>query len=332
MKYRVLFQHWVIKMSFCVILIPGLSISQSQPLTLQQLLPSHTSNHQIIEHSAYILEYNETYEHAEWVIHLLTKDRVAGSFKRTDNFRPDPKVKTGSASLADYKGSGYDRGHLAPAADMNWSKNVMSESFFMSNMSPQKPGFNRGIWKNLESIVRTWAIENDEIYIVTGPVLSDNLSAIGTNKVAIPEYYYKIILDYKEPEIKGIGFVLPNESSKISLNKYAVTIDSIETLVGIDFFPVLEDNLEENIESRIELNKWAFKNTRQTNNKINTAKPAIPLPAIPSNNEIIVYVTASGKKYHMETCSYLRSSGTPLSLQEAKARGLEPGSRCNPPQ
>ncbi len=264
--------------------------------------------------------------------HLLTKDRVAGSFKRTDNFRPDPKVTTGSASLADYKGSGYDRGHLAPAADMNWSKNVMSESSFMSNMSPQKPGFNRGIWKSLESIVRTWAIENDEIYIVTGPVLSDNLSAIGTNKVAIPAYYYKIILDYKEPEIKGIGFVVPNESSKISLDKYAVTIDSIENLAGIDFFPVLEDNLEENIESRIELTKWPFKSTRQTNNKINTAEPVIPLPTTPLNNEIIVYVTASGEKYHMKTCSYLRSSGTPLSLQKAKARELEPGSRCNPPQ
>ncbi len=167
MKYIVLFQHWVIKMLLFVILIPSLSISQSQPLTLQQLLPSHTSNHQIIEHSTYILEYNEKYEHAEWVIHLLTQDRVAGSFERTDNFRPDPKVITGSASLADYKGSGYDRGHLAPAADMKWSENVMSESFFMSNMSPQKPGFNRGIWKSLESIVRTWAIENDEIYIVT---------------------------------------------------------------------------------------------------------------------------------------------------------------------
>ena len=251
MKYIMLFQHWVIKMLLFVILIPSLSISQSQPLTLKQLLPSHTSNHQIIEHSAYILQYNEKYEQAEWVIHLLTKDRVTGSFERIDNFRPDPRVTTGSASLADYKGSGYDRGHLAPAADMNWSENVMSESFFMSNMSPQKPGFNRGIWKSLESIIRTWAIENDEIYIVTGPVLSDNLSTIGTNKVAIPAYYYKIILDYKEPEIKGIGFVVPNESSKISLNKYAVTIDSIENLVGIDFFPVLE----ENIESKIELTK-----------------------------------------------------------------------------
>ena len=142
------------------------------------------------------------------------------------------------------------------------------------------------------------------------------MSTIGTNKIAIPAYYYKIILDYKEPEIKGIGFVVPNESSKISLNKYAVTIDSIENLVGIDFFPILEDNIEENIESKIELNKWSFKNIRPTNNKIKTAD----------------YVTTSGEKYHMETCSYLRSSGTPLSLQEAKARGLEPGSRYNPPQ
>jgi endonuclease G len=91
--------------------------------------------------------------------------------KRKDNFRSDPKVKTGSAALSDYKGSGYDRGHLAPAADFKWSATAMSESFYMSNMSPQVPGFNRGIWKNIESTVRNWAVENDEIYIVTGPVL-----------------------------------------------------------------------------------------------------------------------------------------------------------------
>lgn len=99
--------------------------------------------------------------------YYLTGDRVNGTIGRTDNFRPDPLVETGSASLADYKGSGYDRGHLAPAGDMKWSQKVMSESFFMSNMSPQTPGFNRGIWRSLESLVRTWAAENEDIYVVS---------------------------------------------------------------------------------------------------------------------------------------------------------------------
>ncbi|GAH82191.1 unnamed protein product, partial [marine sediment metagenome] len=127
----------------------------------------------IIRHTAYTLKYKEKYEQAEWVLYKLTAERVKGSYKRTNDFRPDPMVKTGSATLSDYKGSGYDRGHLAPAGDMKWSTTAMSESFYMSNMSPQNPGFNRGIWKKLEGQVRTWATDNEEIYIVTGPVLSE---------------------------------------------------------------------------------------------------------------------------------------------------------------
>ena len=241
---------------FCTMIIHGVAIGQ----TIKQLSPSIHLGHQVVEHSAYILEYNEKYEQAEWVIYLLTKDRVAGSFKRKNNFRSDPKVRTGSASLSDYRRSGYDRGHLAPAGDMKWSKKAMSESFFMSNMSPQIAGFNRGIWRKLESIIRKWAVQNEELYVVTGAVLTDNLDTIGKNRVGVPDYYYKIILDYKQPELKGIGFVLPNQESKISLNNYAVTIDSIEHLTGIDFFHALEDRLEENIESRIDITKWFFNN------------------------------------------------------------------------
>lgn len=219
-------------------------------------LSFHTSENAIITHTAYTLKYSELHEQAEWVAYKLTVERVKSTVKRTNDFRPDPKVKTGSAQLSDYKGSGYDRGHLAPAGDMKWSKTAMSESFYMSNMSPQRPGFNRGIWKRLEEKVRTWAISNKEIYIVTGPVLSDNLPTIGSNKVAVPNSYYKVILDYKEPELKGIGFVLANESSKKSLATFAVTIDSVEVLTGIDFFPALLDSLEEMVEGVAEVHAW----------------------------------------------------------------------------
>lgn len=164
-------------------------------------------------------------------------------------------VRTGSAELSDYRGSGYDRGHLAPAADMKWSPTAMSESFYMSNMSPQRPRFNRGMWKRLEEKVRTWATESEEIYVVTGPVLSDNLPTIGANQVAVPEYYYKVILDFKEPELKGIGFILANQSSTQPLATYAVTIDSVEVVTGIDFFPAIEDSLEERIESSVQVQK-----------------------------------------------------------------------------
>jgi len=137
----------------------------------------------------------------------------------------------------------------------------MSESFFMSNMSPQHPSFNRGIWKKLEGSVRNWADDNGEIYIVTGPILTGNYSTIGFNRVSIPNYYYKVILDYKKPELKGIGFILPNQKSNSSLQSFAVTIDEVERKTGIDFYHSLSDEIENQIESTIDVNKWSFRSS-----------------------------------------------------------------------
>lgn len=258
MRSKITFISMLVLFLCIALLLTGQS-GCSQPQTAEfNGLPFYSSEDDIIRHFAYTFKYREEHEQAEWIAYRLTAERVMGSYKRTNDFRSDPKVKTGSAALSDYKGSGYDRGHLAPAGDMKWSSTAMSESFFMSNMSPQKPGFNRGIWKKLEEKVRTWATVNEEIYIVTGPVLSDNLPTIGSNEVAVPNYYYKVILDYKEPELKGIGFVLLNQSSQQPLETYAVTIDSVEILTGIDFFPAMPDSLEDVIESTIKIDKWHF--------------------------------------------------------------------------
>mgnify|MGYP000140760863 CR=1 FL=1 len=227
-------------------------------------LPYYTQSDQVITHTAYTLKYSEQHEQASWVAYRLTSGHTSGTVDRTNDFREDYKVKTGSASLSDYKGSGYDRGHLAPAADFKWSSTAMSESFFMSNMSPQKPGFNRGIWKKLESNVRNWASDNGEIYVVTGPILTGSYSSIGSNQVSIPNYYYKVILDYKEPEIKGIGFILPHQKSSSSLQSFAVTIDEVERRTGIDFYHALPDGIEEQIESTIDISKWSFKSSSRS--------------------------------------------------------------------
>lgn len=224
-------------------------------------LPKYTSSDQIIRHTAYTLYYNETHEQASWVAYKLTSSHVYGPHKRTNDFRTDPAVKTGSASPADYKRSGYDRGHLAPAGDMKWSLTAMSESFYMSNMSPQKPGFNRGIWKRLESKVRNWAMENEEIFVVTGAILSGSYATIGNNRVSVPLCYYKVILDYKEPELKGIGFILPNEKSSRSLSSFATTIDEVEHRTGIDFYHALPDDIEEYIESTVDVSKWSLRSS-----------------------------------------------------------------------
>jgi endonuclease G len=133
------------------------------------------SGGEIIKHTYYSLSYSEENEQAYWVYYELTSDLINGTQSRTDDFRSDPLVTTGSASLADYSGSGYDRGHLCPAADMTLNKISMSETFYLSNMTPQLAGFNRGIWSSLEEQVRKWALEYSKLYVVTGPIFNDNI-------------------------------------------------------------------------------------------------------------------------------------------------------------
>ena len=236
-------------------------------------IPKTNSKDKIITHTGYSLLYNEIHEQADWVAYELTKEETIKLYERTNKFILDPKVNTITASEIDYKGSGYDRGHLAPASDMGWSSTSMKESFYYSNMSPQKPSFNRGIWKKLEELVRTWAVENNNLYIVTGPVLIDELKSIGIDKVSVPKYYYKVILDFSQPSIKGIGFILPNLGSKESLKKYAVTIDSVEKFTGIDFFPLLQDKQENLIESTLCIECWSW--NRTSTNKISDIKEAL---------------------------------------------------------
>jgi len=217
----------------------------------------YSEGNEIYEYAGFTLKYNEEYEQAEWVAYQLTKEEVLGKFGRKNNFREDLSISTGSATLKDYSRSGYDRGHLAPAGDMKWSEAAMSDSFYMSNMSPQVPQFNRDIWKNLEALVRKWAIEHEEIYVITGPILTDGpYETIGENEVAIPKMYYKVILDYKGPDIKAIGFILPNEKSKVPLYAFVVTVDTVEYITGIDFFCLLPDEIEENLEGQAHYFAW----------------------------------------------------------------------------
>lgn len=224
----------------------------------ENYFPWYSKKEQIIKHTAFTLCYSESHEQPKWVAYKLTADMCNNNEeKRTNNFREDPSVKTKSAIPADYKKSGYDRGHLCPAGDMGWSEITMSESFYMSNMSPQVPAFNRGIWKYLETDVREWAQQNEGLYVITAGVLNDSLPTIGIeNKVAIPKYFYKVILDYHLPEYKAIAFVMPNEGSKKSVFDYAVTVDSVERLTGINFFHSLSDSIENYLESHIDIQLW----------------------------------------------------------------------------
>lgn len=227
-------------------------------ITEELALPAYTKDDIIVQHTGYTLCYSEQDEQPYWVAYVLTADEVFSSnSERDDNFHEDPSIPTGSATLADYRGSGYDRGHMIPAADLKWSAQAMDDSFFLSNMSPQVGAFNRGIWADLESAVRTFAAQNQEICVVTGPVLTDGpYKTIGNNKVSVPNYYYKVILDYYGNEKKAIGFILPNEGSNKSLKSFAVSVDDVEKLTGLDFFCKLPDDEEQELEATFDVTLW----------------------------------------------------------------------------
>jgi endonuclease G len=267
---------------------PIVSTDSEEPNTTQEIidysqleLPAFSKSDAIIRHFAYTLCYNETYEQAAWVAYELTSDETIKRYERTNRFLIDGAVRTNSATDKDYKKSGYDRGHLAPAGDMSWSATAMEESFYYSNMSPQEPSFNRGIWKKLEEQVRSWAIELGAIYVVTGPVLKGQMNSIGQNNVAVPNYYYKVILDNSGSSPKAIGFIMRNTGSKASLAQYAVSIDSVENFTGIDFFPGLADKTEQKVENSVCTACWNWSITRNQNRKTSaTASTAIQCSGI----------------------------------------------------
>ncbi len=242
-------------------------------------LPASRPGDIIVEHIGYTLCYNEEHEQPDWVAYELTREEVYGAEDRGDDFRADPSVKTGSATLEDYRGSGYDRGHLIPAADLKWSAEAMSDSFYLSNMSPQDPQFNRGVWGTLEGVIRNFAVTEGSVYVVTGPVLTDGpYNTIGKNKVSVPKQYYKVVLDYTEPEIKAIGFLLPNEGSKKSVQSFACSVDEVEKATGLDFFPLLPDDIEEQLESAYDVRLWDFNEFRASASERANIE-TVPVPA-----------------------------------------------------
>ena len=221
-------------------------------------IPIYSSSDQIVKHTAYSLQYNETHEQPDWVAYFMTQSRLAGVTSRTDDYRADPSITTGSAQLDDYKYTGYDRGHLAPAGDFSWSATAMTESFYLSNMSPQTHAFNAGIWEELESQVRSWAnVSGDTLFIAVGPILRSGLPTIGArNKLTVPEYFYKTILRKTGSGYDAIAFLMKHENSSLPLSNFAITVDSLERVTNINFFSKLPEAVQSSVESGIDLNKW----------------------------------------------------------------------------
>ncbi|MEM7573281.1 MAG: DNA/RNA non-specific endonuclease [Bacteroidota bacterium] len=222
-----------------------------------------------LEHSAFFFAYSEAHEQAQWVAHIILPDIISGTQFRSNDFREDPLVASGTAVEADYflkylqadssytyDGYGFDRGHLAPSADFRWSAKALSESYFYSNMAPQRPEFNREGWAELEGLLRGYIFDHPstQLYVVTGGVLKDGLPQVerSPNSLTIPEQYYKVALDLQAGQ--AIGFLMPNAALEYPLEHYALPVDEIEAITGLDFFKLIEG--EEAIEAQLDKAHW----------------------------------------------------------------------------
>ena len=234
-------------------------------------VPINGVQEEVITHSALRLSYNEKHEQANWVMHVILTDAITGVASRTNDFRVDSLVATGSAVEADYflkelkadgktyryDGFGYDRGHLAPSADFKWSKTALSESYYYSNMSPQLADFNRFKWAELENWMRAYVERfNVNLIIVTAPILEDDLAKIerSVNGISIPKLYVKAALDLENK--RAIGFIMPNKKIELPLESFTVSVDSIESLLGYDLFSELDEAVEKEVESTYDYKFW----------------------------------------------------------------------------
>lgn len=220
-------------------------------------LPSSTTG-EVVHHSYYSLSYNESYEQAEWVAYVLDKRHLTYDDRTRPYFIEDPWVTTKSADWRNYRGSGYDRGHLCPAGDRRFSEQAYNETFYTSNISPQDSDFNAGIWNNLEIQVRQWAKKYGKLHVFVGGVLEPGLNEIGDEDVDVPNYFYKIISRVDKGELMSISFLIPNKEQNKSLQNFCVPIDRIEQATGVDFFQNLDDNIQKKMESSVDIKNWKF--------------------------------------------------------------------------
>lgn len=221
-------------------------------------LPSHAGTDCIIEYNGYTVSYDEAARIPAWVAYELTADETNGAIGRSGkNFRPDDKVKVVQADNNDYRSSGWSRGHMAPAGDFKWDDGAMWDTFFYTNCCPQDEKLNNGSWNVLENKVRTWARLFGSVFVVTGPIVGTNQGGkIGSHQITVPDAFFKAILVYKDDTYHGIAFVMSNDPTTQRLPEHSLSINELEVLSGLDFFPSLDDSIEENVEDEVDLTFW----------------------------------------------------------------------------
>ena len=220
-----------------------------------RFLPTSTTG-VIVSHQYFTLSYAESHEQAEWVAYELKKSQIKKSDFKRPYFVEDRSIASGSADWRSYKNSGYDRGHLLPAADREFDYDAYHETFLTSNISPQNNEFNGGIWNKLEQKTRYWAKQYDGVFVITGGVLQEGLPTIGDDHVSVPKEFYKIIFDKRKGGNKVLAFLIPNAPTDKSFYEYMVSVDEIEAKTGIDFFSQFSKTVQEQLESSVDRKGW----------------------------------------------------------------------------
>lgn len=211
---------------------------------------------QIIEYEGFRVSFNKDNKTPNWVAWELLGSETDGAESRYNTFWQDQKVE-GCPNTKDYSRSGYDRGHLCPAADQKWSRQAMIDCFSMANMAPQNHSLNSGAWNTLEKKERIWAQRDSAIVIIAGPIYEKNdTERIGDAGVRVPSAFFKVIIAPYIESPRGIGFIYPNMSSPGNMKDYSMSIDEVEKITGIDFFYNLPDELENRIESVASFKEW----------------------------------------------------------------------------
>lgn len=222
---------------------------------------SDTTNVSSHDYTAYRVYFNRAYHLPICVCYELQAGKTQLNIPYSKQYKNDGHFQQ-SAQSDDYTNSGFDRGHLVPAADMRWDDKALSDTYYMSNICPMRPELNRGLWLQLENKVRAWVERDQNITVITGPILrsttpSDSIQRIGTTGVVVPKAFFKILLASSIKHPRAIGFIIPNQDGlQGELNEYAVSIDDIEQQTGYDFFSVLPDSVEERLQKQCNFNAW----------------------------------------------------------------------------
>ena len=216
----------------------------------------HSVSEQILNRKAYTVSYNTDTKCPNWVAWHLIAEHTDGEWSRDNNYYEDEEVPLPRASNDDYKGSGWSRGHMCPAGDNKWDEVAMRESNLLTNICPQHASLNSGLWNVIERDCRKWAIKYGGLYIVCGPVLlNKEHETIGKNKIVVPEAFFKVIL-CMNPKPMAIGFIVRNNEGKKKQDQYINTVDEVERITGIDFFPALPDEIENEVEAYANIEDW----------------------------------------------------------------------------